>query len=111
MWGQRRTQPDIDLGDGEAVLVERAPAPFRWLVSKQRTALHVVRGKGGHDSYLCDSFGIGRDWHPATTLREFAMAGRRGVKIPIAESEADHLVEVILRRREQWSRAYWALGN
>ena len=192
VWGQRRTQPEIDLGDGEAVLVERAPAPFRWHVSKwgareqivlrvapdgtgqqftddlhwnpsdrlpardleevdERTALwrvagviervrgawshnwagpyyfavfnqgrqalhlddalHVVRPKGGHDSHLCDSFAIGRDWCPATTLREFAMADHRGVKIPIAASEADHLVEVILRRREQWGRAYWALGN
>jgi hypothetical protein len=193
VWGQRRTQPDIDLGHGEAVLVERAPAPFRWLVSKwgaprqivlriaddgtveqytddlrwksskrpgaaqdleevdERTALwrvagviervrgewshrwpgayhfaifnqgrqaldldnalHVVRAKGGHDSYLGDSFAIGRDWHPATTLRDFSMGNERGVKIPIAKSEADHLVEVILRRREQWSRAYWVLGN
>lgn len=187
VWGQRRTEPDIDLADGEAVLVKRTPSLFRWYVSdegKRReivrvahdgtehrftdelswqrsgllgsargleevpegtamwrvagvvervreawshrwpgpyhfaifnegrhvfdlaSALHVVRAKGGHDAHLGDSFGILSDWLPTTTLRSFAMADHRGVKISIAPSEVQYLVEVIRGRREQWLRAY-----
>lgn len=193
VWGARDTLPDIGFAAGEAVLVRRAPAPFRWFVpepgrgggvllrvaedgtahrftldlrwepsngpdpglpeleegtamvriadvvervreSWQRdgwpgrayfaifkqdrhvtdlaNALHVVRSDGGPDSHFGDSFSIGSDWSPTRTLREFAMGSDFGViKIPIAEPEAEHLVEVIRKRRAQWQRAYGRPGN
>ncbi|HEX8871061.1 MAG TPA: hypothetical protein VF821_35695, partial [Lentzea sp.] len=76
-------------------------------VTDLANALYVVRANGGHDSQLGESFTIVRDWDTTTTLREFAVGSDFGeVKIPIAESEAEYLMELIRERREQWQRAY-----
>lgn len=191
MWGARGTLPDIDLDNGEAVLVRRA-APFRWFVPEpgehneivlrvaedgtghrytldlrwepydvlgsdlqevpEGTAMHriadvvermreswrdhwpgrhyfaifararhvvdlanaqyLVRPTNGHDSDLGESFTIFHDWQPCSTLRDFAMGKEfLEVKIPIAEPEAEYLVEVLRKRTKQWQRAYGRPGN
>ncbi|MFS8098855.1 hypothetical protein LFM09_17135 [Lentzea alba] len=179
VWGLRRTRPRIELGDGEAVLVDHGPpsrwfrsedgvlkvgedgtgqrftADLRWepsevpasaeevpehaamwtiadLVESTRerwrrhwpgpsyfaifwharhvldlsAALAVVRPIHGHDDGVAESFSLGSDWGRSDTLRDFAMGNHHGVKIPIAESEAEHLVDVIRERREMRRRAY-----
>ncbi|MEV6237316.1 hypothetical protein [Lentzea sp. NPDC051838] len=76
-------------------------------VTDLANAQYVVRADGGADSQLGESFSLLSDWRPTQTLREFAVGSDFGeVKIPIAEPEAEHLVEVIRGRRAQWKRAY-----
>ncbi|HEX8864362.1 MAG TPA: hypothetical protein VF821_01780, partial [Lentzea sp.] len=94
VWGARRSLPDIDLGDGEAVLVPRAPEPFRWFVPDDGTVLRVAEDGTAH------RFTPALRWEPSDVPGS-------GVEEAQEDTAMVRIAGVVERVREEWQRHRW----